>query len=607
MAELSQRVSSLSARKRALLELRLGQPRRRVPAHGGPRLFAYVVPARSDARFVKAGDEPPYAELLTQWQMVYDETYRLDHALADPTFNTMGWNSSYTGLPISAEEMREQVDRTVARILRLSPRRVLEIGCGTGLLLFRIAPHCSLYHATDFSSAALEYVDRQVETAGLTQVRTAHAVAHDFDAIGEPSFDTIILNSVVQYFPSVHYLADVIQGAVRRLVPGGSLFIGDIRSLPLLEAFHVSLELHDAAASMSIDELRERLQMRVAHEQELVVDPGFFQTLPDRLTGIARVEVQPKSGRYRNELNHFRYDVVLQVGTETARAVDHRRANWRTERLDCASLEALLRTERPEVLEVGAVPDVRLHLETTILRLLSSPAPPATVGELRAAASAMPADGADPEVLSMIGRSLGYDVDARWAGPAFNAHNDLLFRRSPASGPLPPSAEPQSRDRRPWDELANSPLRAMFAQQHVPALRRFLEERLPDYMVPSSFVVLDALPRTPNGKIDRAALPRPEQLRATVDNPYVAPRTPAEELLARLWAELLDVPRVAIDDNFFTDLGGHSLLATQLVSRVRQAFHVELPLRKIFEAPTIRALAMAIEELLIEDIAEMTS
>ena len=124
-------------------------------------------------------------------------------------------------------------------------------------------------------------------------------------------------------------------------------------------------------------------------------------------------------------------------------------------------------------------------------------------------------------------------------------------------------------------------------------LRRFLQEKLPDYMVPNVFVLLEALPLTPNGKIDRCALPIPDTARADLAS-FVAPRTPVEEIMTRLWEQVLSLQQVGIHDNFF-ELGGHSLLGTQIISRLRAAFQVELPLRYLFESPTVVGLAERIE------------
>ncbi|HEX3252554.1 MAG TPA: amino acid adenylation domain-containing protein [Pyrinomonadaceae bacterium] len=129
-------------------------------------------------------------------------------------------------------------------------------------------------------------------------------------------------------------------------------------------------------------------------------------------------------------------------------------------------------------------------------------------------------------------------------------------------------------------------------------LRRHLREQLPEYMVPSAFVLLDRLPLTKNGKVDRRMLPAPEPLRSDLEATYVAPRTAVEELLVEIWESVLGVERVGAHDNFF-DLGGHSLLATRVISRVRQAFAIDLPLRKLFEEPTVAGLATIVDEVLV--------
>jgi acyl carrier protein len=124
-------------------------------------------------------------------------------------------------------------------------------------------------------------------------------------------------------------------------------------------------------------------------------------------------------------------------------------------------------------------------------------------------------------------------------------------------------------------------------------LRRHMEERLPSYMVPSSYVTLRALPLTVNGKVDYKALPAPDEVRPELDITFIAPRTPVEEELARIWGQFLRVEPIGIYDNFF-QLGGHSLLLTQLASRVSEVFRVDVPLAAFFENPTVAQMTAAI-------------
>jgi len=155
----------------------------------------------------------------------------------------------------------------------------------------------------------------------------------------------------------------------------------------------------------------------------------------------------------------------------------------------------------------------------------------------------------------------------------------------------------------PWEDEGGDKYLAAYvvsgngAALPIDELGEYLRDRLPDYMVPSAIVPLDALPTLPTGKVDRRALLRPtDGSRTGTARTYVAPRTPLEEELTRLWAEVLHVERVGVEDNFF-DLGGHSLLAAQLASRVREVFQVEVPLRALFESPTVAALSVTIAEL----------
>ncbi len=155
-----------------------------------------------------------------------------------------------------------------------------------------------------------------------------------------------------------------------------------------------------------------------------------------------------------------------------------------------------------------------------------------------------------------------------------------------------PGQEQRTKNKEQENETPDSQF-SILNSQFSAELRAFLKDHLPSYMVPAGMVFLEALPMLPTGKVDRAALPKPDQSRPELDSGFVAPRSAVEEVLAGIWAEMLDIERVGIYDSFF-DLGGHSLLVTQLISQIRELFEIDLALQSIFQEPTVSALAEAL-------------
>ncbi|MET0397470.1 MAG: amino acid adenylation domain-containing protein, partial [Longimicrobiaceae bacterium] len=548
---------------------------------GDRRLVAYVVP-RPAAGLPDAEDGA--AEQVAGWEAVFDETYGRDDDDADPTLVLTGWNSSYTGEPIPREEMREWVEDTVARVLALRPERVLEIGCGTGLLLFRVAPHVREYHGADFSAAALEHLRRHL--GGLPGVTLARREADRLADLAGADFDTVVLNSVAQYFPGVDYLLRVLEGAVAAVRRGGRIFVGDVRGLPLLGAFHASVELARAPDDLPAAQLPGRVGRGVAEEQELLVDPALFEALRARIPRLRRVEVQAKRAEHDNEVSAFRFDAVLHLDAEPADAPEPAIREWGGE--DAAGLRELVE-ETASALLVRGVPDARVLRHVRALERVARADGRATAGELRAHQDADGAGGIAPAAIFALGGELGRAVEARPGAPGTL---DVLFHPPGGAAAFPATIDAE----RPWEAYANDPRWGRRMRALVPALRAAVRARLPEYMLPSAIVVLESLPLSANGKVDRAALPAPDPARAGSEGAHVAPRTPAEARMAAVWAEVLGVERVGVHDDFFA-LGGHSLLATQVASRVREELGVELPLRALFEAPTVAGLARRVEAM----------
>ena len=255
---------------------------------------AFVVP--DDSYPDKLGSGANDKVTLKKWRKIHDRNQLTkEAAVAQTGFNTAGWNSSYTHKPIPAEEIHEWVDATVASVLELRPLRVYEIGCGTGLLITRIAPYCERYAATDFSSAVLAHLRQELRgfPALAERVELSERQADDFSGFDADSFDTVVMNSVVQYFPSLAYMTTVLEQAVRVVRPGGHVYVGDIRSLPLLPLFATSVELFQAASDLTVGELKARIRRRIEREKELTISPAYFLHRQNRLAKISSVEIQP--------------------------------------------------------------------------------------------------------------------------------------------------------------------------------------------------------------------------------------------------------------------------------------------------------------------------
>jgi SAM-dependent methyltransferase len=456
------------------------------------------------------------------------------------------------------------------------------------MLLVRIAPHCDHYHGVDVSSSAIGFVESEVTRQGLRNVTLMRAAAHELTGLEAGSFDVVIVNSVIQYFPDAEYLA----AAIKRVCPfvrdGGTVFLGDVRSLPLNEAFHASVELKRAPIDLSSHELRRRIRLRLERENELVVDPRFFRVLRHHLPVIRRVGVVLKRGRHANEMNCFRYDVLLGIGGSSAPATP--------EQIVCGNDMTLSRIRerlRPgEELVLAGITNSRVVRAVRAVELLASDQCPETAGEIQLQLSTDLDGGVDPEELWAL--DVPHEIELSWSDHGADRF-DAIFRdraaaalagEAPVLLPLPTSD---------WNQYTTRPAAQTLGASLAVELKEMMRDKLPDYMVPTTIVVMDALPRTPNGKIDQKALPAPGREAPVNAAEYTAPQTELETAISAVWQELLNLKRVGTHDNFF-DLGANSLIMVQASSRLRAVLRKELSLIDLFRYPTVCALAARLSQ-----------
>lgn len=574
---------------------------------GDTRLIAFVVPdpGYKEKGEVSTARTDADTERVSEWQMIFDEVYRQETVSEqDSSLHLRVWINSYTGQPFAEREIFECVEDSVQRILLLRPRRVLEIGCGPGLLLFRIAPGCETYYGTDISKEALRSLQQQLDTNQQlpADLRLLHQSAEDFDGIEPETFDVISLNEVVQYFPNVEYLVKVLEGAIKVVRSGGFIFVGGLRNLLLLDAFHASVQLFQAPASQTREELGRQVRSQAAREKELAIAPEFFLALQDRFPEITRLWLVPKGGRSLNEFTKFRYDAVLEIRGEPASETACSKMMWREEQLSPPLLRQRLGASNPERLSIMGVPNARTLTDVKALELLSGEQHLKTVGELREflAERQTETTSLDPEQMRELAEEFGYSVNISWANTdQTGCYDAFLIKR--ADGDLLrsyPSERRRAILQQPLSRYANSPQRNQPIANLAPVLRKHLKECLPDYMIPSDFVMLPSLPLTPNGKVDRRALLALKQSEADALEATRIARTPTEQLLIAMWSEILGT-QVGPESNFF-ESGGNSLLATASIARVRKVFKVELPLRSLFDAPTVVGFSNKIEAAIME-------
>jgi len=517
------------------------------------------------------------------WDTTFKEAYQTKEGV-DGHFDISGWKSSYTRNDIPSGEMQIWVEETVKSILAYRPRRVLEIGCGTGLLLFRVAPHVQTFHGIDISEDVVRQVQGVINgDERFAHVSLAQGEAYEPDKFGGEKYDMIIINSVVQYFPDAEYLKKTLLAATALLEENGRLFVGDVRNNDLLPLFLHSIQCHQATGKESLEKISENVRMALDKEEELAVSPAFFKDFVNKNQLGLQIEMQLKRGAYVNELSKFRYDVCLF--RQDGQSMPTKWLDWKNESMQ--SIEICLEKRTGEPLAIKCIPDARLMIDVRQELLMEENF--ANIGELKAHPSLRNIETIAIEDLEELAKRHACKLYANWSDK--KGCMDVVFANAETQLP--------SIDfdvmRREGNNLASFPRKKMREGLIAKQIKEALKTSLPAYMIPTHFFALDEFPLSANGKIDKKKLLALSN-ESSRQKGGEQPQTHAEKQLAALWEDVLKEKRISLDDNFF-NLGGHSIKAIQLSNAVQKAFGLTFDVNMIFQYPDLKAQAALLESL----------
>lgn len=569
---------------------------------GSDRLIAYIEPPESTLLSTKKHKEDRNEFALSSWAQMYDQLYSRERQHELLQFTTGTWLSAYTHEKIPQEQMQEWHQATIERISPHVKGTILEIGCGTGLILFGMQNKFSNYFGVDISSTAIDILRQKIQKFAMNHinVQVACAAAHELDQlemIRNIRFDTIILNSVVQYFPYLEYLEDVLNWCIDKIADSGVIILGDVRDFRVANAYYDSIFLTNNTNAVQDFEGRRHYQfVRKVQEKELLIDPEYFIRLQTKNKKISTVDILAKQGGMANELNTWRYDVVLKIVSRqqiTLQAELGRQYQYQPD----IDLETCL-DERLNSFYIRKYPNYRLWSSYWTTAYMEGRVEPINSSETTLTL----------DVFEQLAKQRGYRLKPYLAlgfqdAPAYL---DLLFVRHDLENKfilLPVQTVEKSSAS---TKLSTRPMFSyQYQNQDIEKIKASLAKKLPDYMIPKQFIFVPEIPITRNGKIDKKSLLQLSISTSvqTDKSNHVAPRNEIELQLAQIWRDLLSIDSISIYDDFFT-LGGDSILSIQFISKCR-AHGISIQLIDFIENPNIAGLGSKIESSPAEKTVEI--
>lgn len=511
-------------------------------------------------------------DFIGSWENLYNSTYNnLD--IKNFKDNIVGWNSSYTGEAIPISQMLKWRNETVARIKKLKPSRILEIGSGSGLLLFNIINNCQYYYATDFSASAISFTKKVIRHFNYQdKVEAIQCMADKLPFKILENYDTVILNSVAQYFPTINYLEDVLSKVIDNIYSSGQIFIGDVRDYRLMDCFHYSvLRFKNSTTTL------EEIEYFKSRDKELLISPEYFIYLQRTNPCISKIELLPKLGSAVNEMNGYRYDIILYIN-KTPKQTKYKLIDY-SKFVKVSNIKEYLQNRDSSDLYIK-YPRKMIFKDFLNCMTLYEQKNDLTINEFS-------------KILSLNQLKTEFAKQKYSIKFFLDVLNPLYLN---VVGYRDNKIEPLGINYNSLDiskiALSNNPVNYLntLKDQYNKSLRKYLESNLPSYMIPTYLIRVDQIPLTANGKVDYKALPKPNLV--IDNNNYIAPRNKIERKLCEIFAKILGLPNgeFGIKSDFFR-IGGNSLLAIKLTDQINNSFNCKLKVTDIFLGKTIEKLA----------------
>jgi thioesterase domain-containing protein/acyl carrier protein/SAM-dependent methyltransferase len=551
-------------------------------------LVGYVIPSHIQ---VKLKEKELYKKQVENWEKVYDAEYdKSENTLQTNEtvqFNTNIWTDSFTIKTIPTEQMQEWLTDIIRVILAEKPKNILEIGCGTGLIFYQIAPYLDKYIGTDLSRSGINALEKEISKGAVQYPETKLMVcgAHEIELAAEEVIDTIIFNSVIQYFPGEDYLSEVLAKSIPLLNGVGKIIIGDVRDLQTLKLFKSSLALLKLPADVDKKEFLFTADQELLKEEELCVAPGYFYNLRTIYPEITHIDIQWKQAEYINELIAYRYTVVIYVGIKN-KVLTPEWIKWS----DIVDKDFIKQTieNKPPLIALCDVPNHRLSKQALLDQAIGDSSL-YTTGDILNYISKPNNEYLEASQIINLAKANGYHL-------SFFVNSDplklnLLLQLDQGVQFI----QPHNDDVLPVERyVTNIPLLSTICTTIQRDIYKTLLAQLPNYMIPASLTMVSQLPLTNNGKTDRQFLMQRSSNDRIPPATYRAARNNVEKRLIEIWQEFLSIDKIGINDNFF-ELGGNSLIAIRIMITLEKDTGKDLPLSSLFEYPTIEQLASIVQ------------